>query len=74
MENHLGRNLKRGEEVHHKDENKSNNALSNLELKSHSDHARDHAHKKKFWKKSPRTKPGTRKAVHNIIAKFRDIS
>lgn len=32
MEQLLGRPLKKGEEVHHKDENKQNNTPSNLEL------------------------------------------
>lgn len=42
MEMHLGRRLLRGEVVHHKDENKSNNALSNLEVMTHGDHTREH--------------------------------
>lgn len=39
MEYHLGRDLNPGEDVHHKDGNKLNNAISNLELLSHSAHA-----------------------------------
>lgn len=42
MENHLGRLLTDDEEVHHKDENGKNNALDNLEVKSKSQHHRDH--------------------------------
>ena len=65
MENHLGRmlELSKGEEVHHKDGNPKNNALSNLILKTHSEHQKEHAlkekrwEKSKFWKHSPRTKP-----------------
>jgi hypothetical protein len=70
MELHLGRYLKEGEEVHHKDENPKNNALSNLELRSSEGHAKHH----KFWKKSPRTKPGQKrkKMAFNIIYKFRE--
>ena len=42
MENHLGRLLERNEVVHHKDENKKNNNISNLELTTVVDHASDH--------------------------------
>lgn len=42
MEQHLGRKLLRTEEVHHKDTNKFNNDISNLEVLSKSEHARLH--------------------------------
>lgn len=42
LENKLGRLLAPGEEAHHADEDKSNNAPSNIELKSKSDHAKHH--------------------------------
>lgn len=42
MEQYLGRKLKRTEVVHHKDGNKLNNAIENLELMSLSDHSRMH--------------------------------
>lgn len=64
MENHLGRNIDPDkEEVHHKNENVTDNRLSNLELRSRSDHSRDHAKEHKFWKGSPRNKPN-RKTGH----------
>ena len=66
MENKLHRHLKSDEEVHHKDGDSSNNDISNLELTTHSGHQEDHANKRKFWKKSPRNKPG-RKAVLHVI-------
>jgi hypothetical protein len=76
MENSLGRILRKGEEVHHKDENPENNALSNLELISKAKHQRQHAlkekrwEKSKFWKKSPRTKPGQgRKVAQAFLAR-----
>lgn len=69
MENHLGRILKPGEEVHHKDENPANNAMSNLVLESKADHAQLHSLKKKFWKKSPRNKPG-REAACRVAGQF----
>ena len=56
-------------EIHHKDENPKNNALSNLELTTHEDHAKTHSKKKKFWKKSPRNKPG-REAASRVACKF----
>jgi hypothetical protein len=43
MENYLGRLLESNEVVHHKNENKLDNKLENLELKSKSKHSSDHA-------------------------------
>lgn len=51
MEIHLGRRLLPGEVVHHRDEVKTNNELSNLELKSHAQHSSEH------MKEIVRTKP-----------------
>ena len=42
MENYLGRFLTKNEVVHHKDENKNNNNISNLELMSARDHVINH--------------------------------
>lgn len=42
MEVHLGRKLATNEVVHHKDDNKFNNEISNLELMSRSEHSRMH--------------------------------
>lgn len=47
MEQKLGRKLKPGELVHHKDENKLNNDPDNLELTNRSKHAKEH------WKPLP---------------------
>ena len=47
METHLGRKLLRKEVVHHKDGNKLNNDIQNLELMSLSEHAR--LHQKENW-------------------------
>lgn len=45
MENKLGRKLLPDEDVHHIDGNKLNNDLSNLQIKIHSQHVREHAQK-----------------------------
>lgn len=42
MEKHLGRRLKPGEVVHHRDGNKQNNRVKNLELTTQSKHIREH--------------------------------
>lgn len=46
MEQHIGRRLRPDEDVHHKDEDKTNNALSNLELMTHAEHTALHNRKK----------------------------
>lgn len=42
MEQHIGRKLRRDEIVHHKDRNRLNNSVSNLQIMSQSDHMRLH--------------------------------
>lgn len=42
-ENKLGRLLEPNEVVHHRDEDKKNDSPSNLEVKSRSEHSKDHA-------------------------------
>jgi len=70
MENTLGHIIPDIEkyEVHHKDENPTNNDPSNLALKTKSSHPQGH----EFWKKSPRTKPGKRRKAHLIAQRFLD--
>jgi len=42
MELHLGRFLERGEVVHHRNEDRADNSLENLEIKTNSTHAVEH--------------------------------
>jgi len=46
MELHLGRFLKKGEVIHHRNEDRSDNRIENLEVKSNSSHAADHGRAK----------------------------
>lgn len=48
MEKHLGRKLDSSEIVHHKDGNKRNNNISNLEIMSRSEHGKLHMTGKKM--------------------------
>ena len=72
MELSIGRfiNTSKGEEVHHKDSNPNNNALSNLLLTTHKEHAKGHSRKKKFWKKSPMTQPGHKKMAYQVVSNY----
>lgn len=49
MEDYLGRKLRPDEIVHHKDHNRANNDISNLEVMTRSEHSRLHAREK--WEK-----------------------
>lgn len=46
MERHLGRKLKDDEVVHHKNHNRSDNRISNLQVMTHSEHSYHHIRKK----------------------------
>jgi hypothetical protein len=57
------------EEIHHKNENKTDDSPSNLELKTRGEHSKGHAIKNKFWKKSPLNKP-KKASVQRVISRF----
>lgn len=52
MEDYLGRKLRPDEVVHHKDHNRANNDISNLEVMTKSEHSRLHACEK--WERQKR--------------------
>lgn len=54
MELHIGRRIRPGEVVHHKDDNRRNNALENLELMGGGTHSR--LHRQRDCHLRPRTK------------------
>ena len=49
MEQKLGRKLKPDEDVHHKDEDISNNSIDNLEIIMHGEHQKKHAQEKQQY-------------------------
>lgn len=55
MEKHLNRKLLSDEDVHHKDGNKQNNAIENLEVINHGFHTKEH-NKKRTWKRGYKLK------------------
>jgi hypothetical protein len=68
MELHLGRYLKKNEQVDHRDGNKANNDFSNLKLSILGDHQRDHSNNRgnHFWETSPMNKPKRKKKAAPI--------
>ena len=69
MERELGRYLEPGEQVDHKDGDKTNNEPSNLVLTKRGPHQKDHADNRgnHFWKKSPMNKPRKKKASSGAV-------
>lgn len=78
MEAHLGRRLERNEVIHHKDGDKSNNALTNLELMSYRDHNLLHGWEKVQHKNQVGSEPPYRgsaapnsKLTEDIVRQFK---
>lgn len=49
IEKHIGRYLIPNEVVHHKDENKQNNKIKNLQVMTRKEHSAYHCRKRKLW-------------------------
>ena len=60
--------IPKGYQVHHKDENKDNNDISNLELLSASEHAKLHSRRAKIWWHTTKGKKANKKGVKNARA------
>ena len=72
MENHLGRKLTRWEHVHHKDGNRLNNDISNLEILDHVEHALIHnAENRKKYNWNPRESEVRRIGAQSLLRKIR---
>lgn len=74
IERYLGRKLHRKEVVHHKDKDRNNNAISNLEVMSLSEHSRLHnigrktleITKSKLQEQSRKARPGAKLFIEDI--------
>lgn len=77
MEGYLGRPLEKWEDVHHIDGNKSNNAIENLELISHSEHSK-RSNRNRIYKKGYKLNltPEERKArsLRAIARRLHDLA
>lgn len=67
MEKKLGRRLRSNERIHHRDENKRNNSMSNLKVESVQQHAKEHGahwrgHNNPSFNMTPRHKRSLREA------------
>lgn len=60
--------IPKGYQIHHKDENKDNNDISNLELLSASEHAKRHSRRVKIWWHTTKGKKANKKGIRNARA------
>jgi len=69
MEQKLGRPLSRYEVVHHKDGNKQNNSIDNLELKTLPEHSREHMTGRKMKAETKARMSASRKGKPNYACR-----
>lgn len=62
---HYKGEIPKGYHIHHIDENKENNDISNLELLSPSEHQKKHSRISKIWWKTPEGKKANKKGIQN---------
>lgn len=70
MEEHIGRRIKKGEVVHHINENKLDNRIENLRLMTLSEHSRIHSIKRQKQGRCYDISKETRRGAENNSAKF----
>lgn len=68
MEKHIGRKLSKDEVVHHKDFNRNNNDINNLQLMTRSEHSKLHReYEKQLYGKTKGMTPGWNKGLNGKI-------
>lgn len=74
MQLHLNKSLSPFEIVHHKDRNKENDSIENLEVLNSSNHSKLDKHKPEGWKPANSIKPEIIKRVKEIAAEMVKIN